>query len=129
MGVERISGAVARLQMAMDVCDCGSHGGEWGDSLEAITKSQMLMILPIVILLPFPPNAPKNTAHTRAVPDWWAAEPIEPQSSLVFAASPLHEGALLRFAGTSVEEVGRAIHQRLGFVSDLLKDDPFSRKW
>jgi urease accessory protein len=72
---------------------------------------------------------PQLTAHARALLDWCAAQPIEPQSSLVFAASPLYEGALLRFAGTSVEEVGRAIHQRLGFVSALLKDDPFSRKW
>ena len=72
---------------------------------------------------------PQLAGHAHALLDWCAAQPIEPQAGLVFAASPLHEGALLRFAGTSVEEVGRAIHQRLGFVSDLLKDDPFSRKW
>ncbi len=72
---------------------------------------------------------PQLTGHARALLDWCAAQPIEPQAGLVFAASPLHEGTLLRCAGTSVEEVGRAIHQRLGFVSTLLKDDPFSRKW
>ena len=72
---------------------------------------------------------PQLTEHARALLDWCAAQPIEPQAGLVFAASPLHEGALLRIAGTSVEEVGRAIHQRLAFVSELLQDDPFSRKW
>ncbi|MBI3414649.1 MAG: urease accessory protein UreD [Verrucomicrobia bacterium] len=61
--------------------------------------------------------------------DWTAAQPITPRSDLVFAASPLHEGVLLRLAGVSVEEVGRAIHARLGFVRDLLKDDPWARKW
>jgi urease accessory protein len=72
---------------------------------------------------------PQLAEHARTLLDWCAAQPIEPQAGLVFAASPLHEGALLRFAGTSVEEVGHAIHQRLGFASALLKDDPFSRKW
>jgi urease accessory protein len=72
---------------------------------------------------------PLLSGHARALLDWCAAQPIEPQSGLVFAASPLHEGALLRFAGKSVEEVGRAIHARLGFVSGLLKDDPWQRKW
>jgi urease accessory protein len=72
---------------------------------------------------------PQLASHARDLLDWCAKQPIEPQSGLVFAASPLHEGVLLRFAGTSVEEVGRAIHQRLGFVSALLRDDPFSRKW
>jgi urease accessory protein len=72
---------------------------------------------------------PQLAEHARALIDWCAAQPIEPQAGLVLAASPLHEGALLRLAGTSVEEVGRAIHQRLGFVSALLQDDPFSRKW
>lgn len=72
---------------------------------------------------------PQLTEHARALLDWCAAQPIEPQAGLVFAASPLQEGMLLRFAGTSVEEVGRAIHQRLGFVNELLNDDPFARKW
>jgi len=35
----------------------------------------------------------------------------------------------LRFAGTTVEMVGHAIHERLGFVHQLLVDDPWSRKW
>lgn len=72
---------------------------------------------------------PQLLVHARELIDWCAAQSIQQQSSFVFAASPLRDGALLRLAGTSVEEVGRAIHQRLGFVSTLLKDDPFSRKW
>ncbi len=55
--------------------------------------------------------------------------PVTRRGSLVMSASPVRDGALLRIAGESVEEVGRAIHQRLGFVSDLLQDDPWARKW
>jgi urease accessory protein len=72
---------------------------------------------------------PKLIEHARAVLDWCSAQPIAPGANLVFAASPLHEGAILRLAGTSVEEVGRAIHERLSFVSELLEDDPWKRKW
>ncbi|HWN94064.1 MAG TPA: urease accessory protein UreD [Methylomirabilota bacterium] len=72
---------------------------------------------------------PKLAGHAQAILDWCSAQPISPKASLVFAASPLQEGALLRFAGTSVEEVGRAIHERLGFVRELLSDNPWERKW
>jgi urease accessory protein len=61
--------------------------------------------------------------------DWTSRQPITPKATFVFAASPLQEGAILRFAGTSVEEVGHAIHARIGFVRQLLADDPWSRKW
>lgn len=72
---------------------------------------------------------PQLAPHARALLDWCAAQPVTPRAASVFAASPLAEGALLRLAGTGVEEVGRAIHERLGFVSELLADNPFSRKW
>jgi urease accessory protein len=61
--------------------------------------------------------------------NWVNEQPITPGADLMFAASPLHEGALLRFAGTSVEQMGRAIHERLSFIRELLQDDPWSRKW
>jgi urease accessory protein len=58
-----------------------------------------------------------------------AASPISPNANILFAASPLEEGMILRLAGTSVEDVGQGIHERLGFVGKLLKDDPWERKW
>ena len=72
---------------------------------------------------------PRLARYAKELLDWCSAQPIAPKADLVFAASPLHEGALLRGAGTSVEEVGRAIHERLGFVRELLNDDPWARKW
>jgi urease accessory protein len=72
---------------------------------------------------------PQLAVHAKSILEWCGAEPIQPRASLVCAASPLHEGVILRVAGISVEEVGRAIQERLGFVRPLLNDDPFARKW
>ena len=72
---------------------------------------------------------PKLIEHARSGLNWCAAQAITPGASLVFAASPLHEGAILRFAGTSIEEVGKAIHARLDFIGELLEDNPWSQKW
>lgn len=72
---------------------------------------------------------PKFEAQAKEILEWVAAQPVTPRSDLIFAASPLREGLLLRFAGVSVEEVGRAIHERIGFVRELLDDDPWARKW
>jgi urease accessory protein len=72
---------------------------------------------------------PRLASDAKEIFEWCSAQPITAKANLVFAASPLHEGVLLRLAGTSVEAVGRAIHERLGFVRELLKDDPWERKW
>lgn len=72
---------------------------------------------------------PMFAAHAKEILECVATQPVTLRADLVCAASPLREGVLLRFAGISVEEVGRAIHARIGFVRDLLKDDPWARKW
>ena len=58
-----------------------------------------------------------------------AARPIESNASLVCSASPVREGALLRVAGTDMEQVGREIHRHLNPLSNLLGDDPWQRRW
>jgi urease accessory protein len=58
-----------------------------------------------------------------------AEQPIAAGASFMSTASPVNHGALLRFAGASVEQVGRAISEHLGIVRDLLEDDPWLRKW
>jgi urease accessory protein len=72
---------------------------------------------------------PRLARFATEILEWCGAQLIAPRADLLFAASPLHEGVLLRFAGTSVEEVGQAIHARLGFVRELLNDNPWERKW
>jgi urease accessory protein len=55
--------------------------------------------------------------------------PVLRQAPLVCSASPIAHGALVRLAGQSVETVGREIRCLLGFLPQLLRDDPWSRKW
>jgi urease accessory protein len=56
--------------------------------------------------------------------------PIITRAELVLSASKLRDGgALLRIAGVSVEEVGRTLRDVLKFLSVLIGDDPWSRKW
>ena len=55
--------------------------------------------------------------------------PVARRGSLVCSASPVADGALLRVAGEQVEDVGHELHRHLGFVRELLGDDPWARKW
>jgi urease accessory protein len=58
------------------------------------------------------------------------SQPIARQARLLTSAAPLGDaGALLRIAGSSVEEVARVVREYLGVVPALLGDDPLSRKW
>jgi urease accessory protein len=93
-------------------------------ALDARFRAGRFNCLATVVIL-----GPSLEPHARDNLNWAAQQPISPAADLIFAASPLHEGALLRFAGTSVEQVGHAIHERLGFIRELLEDDPWSRKW
>jgi urease accessory protein len=58
-----------------------------------------------------------------------ANAPLSPQTALVWSASPMTHGALVRLAGASVETVAREIRRFLAFLPELLRDDPWSRKW
>jgi urease accessory protein len=55
--------------------------------------------------------------------------PVERTAPLIASASPVRDGAILRIAGESVEQVGRELHAHLKFASALLGDDPWARKW
>jgi len=56
--------------------------------------------------------------------------PIAKHADLILSASPLRDGGtLLRMAGISVEQVGRALRDYLTFLFPLLGDDPWSTKW
>jgi urease accessory protein len=58
------------------------------------------------------------------------ASSTEKRPNLLVAATLLRRGGrIIRFAGTSVEQVSRAVHDLLNFVPALLGDDPFVRKW
>jgi urease accessory protein len=58
------------------------------------------------------------------------ALPVTSRADLLIGASAIPgEGCVLRMAGISVENVGRAARDYLSFVPALLGDDPWSRKW
>jgi urease accessory protein len=57
-------------------------------------------------------------------------EAIAPGSDLVASAWPLRDGgALMRIAGTTVEQVGHTLRTSIKFVSALTGEDLWSRKW
>jgi hypothetical protein len=56
--------------------------------------------------------------------------PIEPLQNMIISASLLiPDGALLRVAGESVEEVRSLLRTRLDFLRPLLGDEVWGRKW
>jgi urease accessory protein len=56
--------------------------------------------------------------------------PIERRADRLVAASPFADfGCIVRVAGRSAEQVGRVLRDHLSFVSCLLGDDPWARKW
>jgi len=55
---------------------------------------------------------------------------VRPTTGLVMAAWPIaNGGALLRIAGTSVEQVTGELRGRLCFLRHMVGDDPWARKW
>ena len=52
--------------------------------------------------------------------------PVPKRGELLLSAAPLeHDGVLLRFAGTSAQQVGAVLKQHLNFVPSLIGDDPW----
>ena len=65
----------------------------------------------------------------KALLDAVSAQPVNRRAPLVSSASPVRNGAMLRVAGESVEEVGHELYRHFTFLSALLGDDPWARKW
>jgi urease accessory protein len=53
----------------------------------------------------------------------------ESLSDFAAAASPIHEGTVLRFAARSVERLGAALRDHLKFLRPILGEEPWARKW
>ena len=56
------------------------------------------------------------------------AQPLAKRAGLIFSASAIRGGTLLRVAGERHEEVARYVFDSLGFAGRLLGDDPWARK-
>jgi urease accessory protein len=55
--------------------------------------------------------------------------PVVERSDLLLSCSPLPSGAVLRLAAADMEHGRRTLAGLLGFLPDLLGDDPWTRKW
>jgi urease accessory protein len=71
---------------------------------------------------------PLRAAGERVLADI-AAQPVRRCTPLVCSVSALSQGALVRMAGESTEDVAREIRRHLAFLPALLHEDPWSRKW
>jgi urease accessory protein len=82
------------------------------------------VILTAVVMGPLVVDAANLILHQAS------QSPVVRGADLLASAAKLGDaGALLRLAGVSVEQVGRALRGYFTFLSPLLGDDPWSRKW
>lgn len=58
-----------------------------------------------------------------------AQQPVQRRASILHFASPLRGGAVFRALGSTPEQVGQWLHEKLGFVEGVLGDTPWTRKW
>jgi urease accessory protein len=68
-------------------------------------------------------------AFAETIVERVAAAPVGRRERLIVGASRVPDGCIVRLAGTSFEEVARAVKEYLAFVPALLGDDPWARKW
>ena len=57
------------------------------------------------------------------------AQPVSPGNPVVEAASALTSGVIWRIAGQTTEQVSQVLTARLAFLSQILGDTPWARKW
>ena len=73
---------------------------------------------------------PRFLENVRAITESIGSRPIERRPDLLLSAAPLaNEGCLLRVVGRSIEQVTGVVRSSLSFLSCLLGDDPWTRKW
>jgi urease accessory protein len=58
-----------------------------------------------------------------------STRPVERHAALLYSASPIQHGAVLRLAADDAESVSHELRRHLKAFSELLGDDPWSRKW
>ena len=73
---------------------------------------------------------PRFLEKVRAITESIGSRPIERRTDLLLSAAPLGDaGCLLRVVGRSTEQVTGVVRSYLSFLSCVLGDDPWTRKW
>jgi urease accessory protein len=60
---------------------------------------------------------------------WTSAQPATGREPILFSASPVSSGVVVRAAGPTTESVARWLRDRLSFLPKLLGGNPWARKW
>jgi urease accessory protein len=75
-------------------------------------------------------TGPRVADAAAAIVDRIAQLPVRAHAEMIESACALAGGgALLRMAGSNVEQVGNRLRTQLHFLQPLLGDDPWARKW
>jgi urease accessory protein len=75
-------------------------------------------------------TGPRVAEAAAAIVDRVARLPVHAHGDMIESACALAGGgAMLRMAGSNVEQVARHLRSQLHFLQPLLGDDPWSRKW
>jgi len=53
---------------------------------------------------------------------------VDAGAEVIFSAGPIPGGALMRVAGESTERVRSWLGERMGFLEDMIGEDPWSRR-
>jgi urease accessory protein len=116
--------SVTRIRRGADclLSDSLSLNPEDGDVAARMGRFNTL----ITVVIAGPPLAAEAARIHHEV----AAMPLEKSADLLISASPLRESALLlRIAAVSTERAGQTLRGLLSFLTPLLGDDPWRRKW
>jgi urease accessory protein len=72
---------------------------------------------------------PRLSSFGSELLKWIANQPMASPDPVMFAASPVADGVVVRVAGPSTELVGRWLRAKLNFLPELLGGNPWERKW
>ena len=72
---------------------------------------------------------PRVAAACDQLLQWAKAQPIAREDGLIFSASAISGGAVVRMAASQTQQMSQWIRQRLDFVPQLLGADPWARKY
>ena len=122
--------AFSRYESRIDIRRGSSHIFLDGLILEAHVDSVAARMGRFDVLLTAIVSGPLVRSAANDLVRCVSGAPIVRGGNLVVSAAPLRDGgALLRMAGHSVEQVAHTLRSQLAFLSPLIGDNLWSRKW
>jgi urease accessory protein len=120
--VEYANRITIRQEGRVVLFDSTRLSGAGGDLAARLGRFDVLCSVAIV--------GPRLLENVRAITESIGSRPIERRADLLLSAAPLGDtGCLLRIVGRSTEQVTSLVRGYLSFLSPLLGDDPWTRKW